>query len=76
MDDIQTRAGAIARELKSGGESMSAELRKRFVDLRAELFLRGVYDPVLVRFDSATAPRATVQEIAEELEKIATPAAP
>jgi len=76
MDDIQTRAGAIAQELKSGGESISADLRKRFVDLRAELFLRGVYDPVLVRFDSATAPRATVQEIAEELEKIATPAAP
>ena len=76
MDDIQTRAGAIAQELKSGGESMSADLRKRFVDLRAELFLRGVYDPVLARFDSATAPRATVQEIAEELEKIATPAAP
>ena len=76
MDDIQTRAGAIAQELKSGGESISADLRKRFVDLRAELFLRGIYDPVLVRFDSATAPRATVQEIAEELEKIATPAAP
>ena len=76
MDDIQTRAAAIAQELKSGGESMSAEVRKRFVDLRAELFLRGVYDPVLVRFDSATAPRATVQEIAEELDKIATPAAP
>ena len=76
MDDIQTRAGAIAQELKSGGESISADLRKRFVDLRAELFLRGVYDPVLARFDSATAPRATVQEIAEELEKIATPAAP
>jgi hypothetical protein len=31
-----------------------------------------MYDPVLVRFDSATAPRATTQEIAEQLATVAT----
>jgi hypothetical protein len=35
--------------------------------VRAHLFARGIYDPVLVRFDSATVPKAQVGEIAEQL---------
>ena len=31
----------------------------------------GVFDPVLVRFDTASAPRASNSEIAEELAKLA-----
>jgi hypothetical protein len=30
-----------------------------------------VYDPVLVRFDSFTAPKATVGEVAEQLSAVA-----
>jgi hypothetical protein len=64
--------------MKRAGDALSPELRARFIELRAEMFQRGIYDPVLVRFDSATAPRASVAEIAEELKKIAgaTPSAP
>ena len=69
MDDFGTKAAAIAEELKRAGESLSPELRARLIELRSEMFQRGIYDPVLVRFDSATAPRASVAEIAEQLEK-------
>ena len=71
MDDFGTKAAAIAEELKRAGESISAELRARLIELRAEMFQRGIYDPVLVRFDSATAPRASVAEIAEQFAKYA-----
>ena len=77
MDDFASKAAAIAQEMKLAGETMPPELRARFIELRAEMFQRGIYDPVLVRFDSATAPRASVSEIAEQLKKYAaTPAAP
>jgi len=70
IDDIKKGAVALAEELR-GAPSMTPELRKRFVDLRAELFQRGVYDPVLVRFDSATVSQASLPEIAKELTEIA-----
>jgi hypothetical protein len=35
------------------------------------MYLRGIYDPVLVRFDSATAPPVSPAELAEELESVA-----
>ena len=57
--------------MKAAGETLPPELRARFIALRTALFQRGVYDPVLVRFDTATAPRASVREVADELEKIA-----
>jgi hypothetical protein len=47
------------------------DLRLRFIGVRAALFTRGIYDPVLVRFDTATAPQATTREIAEELATVA-----
>lgn len=62
-------AAAVAAEMKSG--TMTPDLRQRFIDVRAALFQRGIYDPVLVRFDSATAAPASVGEVAEELEKVA-----
>ena len=76
MDDFASKAAAIAKELKAAGETITPELRARFIELRSEMFQRGIYDPVLVRFDSATAPKATTAEMAEQLEKYATPAAP
>jgi len=72
MDDFGSKAAAIAKELKAAGETITPELRARFIELRAEMFQRGIYDPVLVRFDSTTAPRATVVEIAEQLDKYRT----
>ena len=68
----------VAREVASAmrGASGSArdlpkDLRQRFIAVRSALFQRGIYDPVLVRFDSATAPPATPAEVAEQLEKVA-----
>ena len=69
LEQLKQRAGAVAEELKIG--EITPALRERFIDVRAELFQRGIYDPVLVRFDSATAPRATKDEIAAQLEAVA-----
>lgn len=72
LDEIRTGAAAVASEMKAAGETLTPDLRARFIAVRGALFHRGVYDPVLVRFDSATAPRATVAEVAEQLENVAT----
>ena len=69
-EDLKNAAATVAEELKTA-EIVSPELRERFIDVRAELFQRGIYDPVLVRFDSATAPKATAQEIGEQLANVA-----
>jgi hypothetical protein len=47
------------------------DLRQRFIDVRGALFEIGIFDPVLVRFDSATAPQASTAEIADELGLVA-----
>ena len=70
IEQVKSEAAAIAREMKSATE-MPASLRTRFINVRAALFQRGIYDPVLVRFDSATAPRATFTELAQQLEQVA-----
>ena len=69
IDRLKDMAAAVAEEMK-GGEVTPA-LRARFIEVRSALFQRGIYDPVLVRFDSATAPRATKDEIAAQLETVA-----
>lgn len=51
--------------------TLTPELRKRFIRVRTELFQRGVFDPVLVRFDSATVPQIAPAEAAAELAKVA-----
>jgi hypothetical protein len=71
MSDLKQMAAAVAEELKTAGDAPAADLRARFIEVRAALFQRGIYDPVLVRFDSATAPRASTQEIAEQLASVA-----
>jgi hypothetical protein len=69
LDRLKEMATAVAQELKSG--EVTPAVRARFIDVRTALFQRGIYDPVLVRFDSATAPRATTEEIAAQLESVA-----
>ncbi|HEX6099350.1 MAG TPA: hypothetical protein VF432_23750 [Thermoanaerobaculia bacterium] len=68
IDRLKEAAAAVAGEMK--GE-LTPAVRERFIAVRTELFRRGIYDPVLVRFDSATAPRATKDEIAAQLETVA-----
>jgi hypothetical protein len=68
IEEIKAAAAEVAMSLRAG---LSDDVRKRFIALRAELFRRGVFDPVLARFDTATAPRASNEEVAAELEKLA-----
>ena len=70
LDEIKLRAAEIGNAMKSS-ETVTPDLRARFIALRAALFMRGIYDPVLVRFDSATAPRATNAEVGEQLVTVA-----
>jgi hypothetical protein len=71
LEELRQQAAAVAEEMKAA-DAVAPQLRERFINVRAALFQRGIYDPVLVRFDSATAPRATTQEIAEQLATVAT----
>ena len=68
--EIKQLAAEIGAAMKTT-QTLSPEQRARFITVRAALFMRGIYDPVLVRFDSATAPRATNAEVGEQLETVA-----
>ena len=88
LDELKQLATLVSAELRSaagsanqtivgtGGGSahrgLPAELRSSFIDIRAALFQRGIFDPVLVRFDTATVPQASTLEIAERLETVAS----
>jgi hypothetical protein len=73
IDEIKTEASALAILLKAQGvEPVAGPLRARFIRTRSALFGRGIFDPMLVRFDSATAPLASSAEIAEALQRLAT----
>jgi hypothetical protein len=85
-DQIRSLATAVASELKMANESpekltgsgggsrhrgLPEALRNKFIAVRTELFRRGLYDPVLVRFDTATVAQAPIAEVAERLEQVA-----
>jgi len=76
IEDLKSAAEHAAREIRESGAAanrdLPGELRARLVAIRAELFQRGIFDPVLVRFDSATVPQASPSEIAEELTLLAS----
>jgi hypothetical protein len=61
---------AIASALRDS-ETPAPELRKRLIAVRAELFRRGIFDPILARLDSVTVARASSDEIADELDALA-----
>lgn len=73
--DAARAGGQPAAAAGSGGGSrhrgLPEELRTRFIDVRAALIQRGVFDPVLVRFDTATVTQATTAEVADQLAAIA-----
>lgn len=71
-DQIRSVAGSNAAEpAPTGGGSrqrgLPEDLRKKIVDVRAALYQRGIFDPVLVRFDTASAPQASTLTIADAL---------
>lgn len=72
---LQAAASSTEPIPNTGGGSrhrgLPEDLRQRFIDVRAALFARGIFDPVLVRFDTATAPQAPTGEIAERLAALA-----
>lgn len=67
--ELRTIGAQVAADLRDhkGPNRVPEELRRRFIAVRAELFQRGIFDPVLVRFDSATVPKASTQQIADQL---------
>jgi hypothetical protein len=71
--EIKEQALKVAAEMKAASSKpLPPDVRRRFIDVRTALFQRGIYDPVLVRFDSATAPKASTAEVADQLEKAVT----
>ena len=70
-NDLAADARTIAEAMKTAAGALPPDVRKRFIALRTVLFQRGIYDPVLVRFDSFTAPKAGAAEVAAELERVA-----
>jgi hypothetical protein len=84
-EELKIMASEVAVELQStiGGEPASTgggsrqrglpePLRDRFIRVRTALFQRGIFDPVLVRFDTASAPQAATKEVGEQLAKISS----
>ena len=72
VGQLKEMAAAVAEEMKAAPAGvLTAELRERFINVRAALFQRGIYDPVLVRFDSATVAQASAQEIGQQLATVA-----
>jgi hypothetical protein len=70
IEELKSAAADLARALRES-DTPPKDLRKRFIALRSELFQRGVFDPVLARFDTITVSRASMQQIADELEALA-----
>jgi hypothetical protein len=84
-EEIRETAAAVAEELRAipspspmpatGGGSfhrgLPEALRARVIEVRGALFERGIFNPVLVRFDTASAPQATNEEIADAFAQIA-----
>jgi hypothetical protein len=74
--DLATLPNADQPPGQTGGGSLHrgipGELRDQFIIVRAALFTRGIFDPVLARFDTASAPQATTREVAEELARVAS----
>ena len=50
--------------------SIPDPVRQQFIAVRSELYQRGVFDPILARFDGATVTQASLRELAGELAKV------
>jgi hypothetical protein len=71
-EQLKSDALAVAEALRAAPDGpLPPDLRARFINVRTVLFQRGYYDPILVRLDSATVPRATNKEIGDRLAEVA-----
>ena len=70
IEELRIAAAEVARALRES-DSPTKDVRSRFIAVRSELFQRGLFDPVLARFDTITGPRAAPQQVADELEALA-----
>ena len=70
IEEFRAVVAPLAEEMRRSSD-LSADVRRRFVAVRAELFRRGVFDPILARFDAVIVTRASAQEVANELAAIA-----
>ena len=71
MEAANNAPAGDGQQQGSAHRKLPETTRKNFIDLRGALFARGIYDPVLVRFDTATAPQAETKKVAEQLATIA-----
>lgn len=79
---LATEVAAELRAANPSGETLTGTgggsrhrglpeaVRAKFIAVRSELFRRGVYDPLLVRFDTATVAQAPTAEIATRLDEM------
>ena len=65
MDEVIEIAAAFE------SNAVTSDVRKRLIAIRTELFQRGIFDPILARFDTATVTKASAPEIAAQLRAIA-----
>ena len=70
-EELKQLAATVAEAMVKTTGDLPPDLRSAFIDVRAALFQRGIYDPVLVRFDTISAPRASTEELAAQLGKVA-----
>jgi hypothetical protein len=66
-EELRSMAAEVGNELQSATGALPQPLRERFIRVRTALFQRGIFDPVLVRFDTASAPQASTKEIGDQL---------
>lgn len=55
----------------SAHRNLPEDVHRRFIEVRSALIERGIFDPVLIRFDTATAPQASTAAIAQQLTTVA-----
>jgi hypothetical protein len=70
IEEFRAVVARLADELR-GASDLSADQRRSFIAVRAELFQRGIFDPILARFDTVTVTRASTNEVANQLAAIA-----
>jgi hypothetical protein len=78
LEEIKSVAAEMGSQLSTfsnddgiANEVLPPLVREQVIALRQHLIRRGIYDPVLGRFDSHTVPQITVSAAAARLKEIA-----
>lgn len=67
--NLKSEAEALSLAMKEG--AVDTALRARFIEFRTALYRRGIYDPVLGRFDTHTVTPSSASEVAGQLAQLA-----